>query len=366
MQLILFFTTIITSYALTVQHNSIKKLTSINPHKKEFTIGVIGATGAVGNEIINCLHSTNFPVSELKLYSSKSNNKIINTPFGRQFTYQFNIDDAKQCDILFLAVSGDFSKKYAKQLSEDTIVIDNSSAFRYDNDVPLVIPEINKKKLKGKKLIANPNCTTAIALMALFPIFKLFGLRKIIMSTYQAASGAGNKGMNELTESIKEKIFNDKILDSKVFSHPLAFNVIPHIDQFLDNGYTKEEMKVVWEIRKILDLPLLPVSCTAVRIPTLRAHSESISVETINPINYDMLRSEFNSFPGIKLLDDNTNNIYPMPLTATYSHDVEVGRIRQSLVFGDKGIDMFVCGDQLLRGAALNAVLIAKSIIDEF
>ena len=207
MLLLILITTFLCSYSLTLQHNSIKKLSSTNQLKKEFTVGVIGATGAVGNEIINCLHYTKFPVSELKLYSSKSTNKVINTPFGRQFSYKFDIDDAKKCDVIFLAVSGDFSKQYAKQLSDDdTIVIDNSSAFRYDNDVPLVIPEINKKKLKGKKLIANPNCTTAIALMALFPIFKLFGLSKVIMSTYQAASGAGNKGMEDLKESIKKKI----------------------------------------------------------------------------------------------------------------------------------------------------------------
>ena len=366
MRLLILFTLLILTKSFTLQSNPIKKLNKSNPLPKEYKIGIVGATGAVGNEIIDCLYNTKFPVSDLCLYTSKkSSNQVINTNFGRYLTHEFKLDDAKNCDIIFLAVSGDFSKQYAKDLSKDCYVIDNSSAFRYDDDVPLVIPEINKKKIKGKKLIANPNCTTAIALMALFPIFKLFGLSKVFMATYQAASGAGTKGMEELKDSLKEMILDEKVSDNKVFSHQLAFNVIPHIDKFQENLYTKEEMKVTWEIRKILDLPDLPVSCTAVRIPTLRAHSEAITVETEHPINYDLLKSEFNNFHGLSVVDDPDNNIYPMPITATKKYDVEVGRIRQNLVFGKYGLDMFVCGDQLLRGAALNAVLIAKSLIEE-
>ena len=332
---------------------------SYNP---TYSVGIIGATGAVGQEIINCLHKTQFPVSELNLYTSKkSSNKIISTPFGRHYTKEFEIEHAKECNFLFLAVSGDFSKKNAVELCEKgAFVIDNSSAFRYDDNVPLVIPEINKHKIKGKRLIANPNCTTAIALMALFPIFKLFGLTKVIMSTYQAASGAGSKGIIELEESLKDKNYKNE-----VFTHPLAFNVIPHIDKFQDNKYTKEEMKVSWEIQKILEVPNLPVSCTAVRIPTIRAHSEAVTVETEKPIDYNLLKTEFDSFSGLKVVDNPEKNIYPMPLTASESYDVEVGRIRPSLIFGDFGLDMFICGDQLLRGAALNAVLIAKSITEE-
>lgn len=338
------------------------------PSKKEYNVGIVGATGAVGQEIIECLHKVKFPVSNLNLYTSKkSTNKLINTEFGKCFTREFELEDAKRCDIIFLAVSGEFSKKYAKRLCEDekTIVIDNSSAFRYDDDIPLVIPEINKDKIKNKKLIANPNCTTSIALMALYPIFKCFGLAKVIISTYQAASGAGNAGIDDLKKSIKDQINDNNISKSKVFSHPLGFNVIPHIDKFQDNLYTKEEMKVVWEIRKILCSPDLPISCTAVRIPTLRAHSEAITVETLYPINYDLLTDEYAYLSGVNVVDDPLNNEYPMPLTSSNKYDVEVGRIRPSLIFGNYGLDMFVSGDQLLRGAALNAVLIAKSIIDE-
>ena len=338
------------------------------PKKKEYNVGIVGATGAVGQEIIKCLQKIKFPVSNLNLYTSKKSADIlINTDFGNCITKKFDLNDAKNCDLIFLAVSGDFSKKYAEKLCENekTIVIDNSSAFRYDDNVPLVIPEINKKKLKNKKLIANPNCTTSIALMALYPIFKCFGLSKVIMSTYQAASGAGNDGISDLKNSIKKQMLYDKIPKSEVFSHPLGFNVIPHIDEFQENLYTKEEMKVVWEIRKILDSPDLPISCTAVRIPTIRAHSEAITVETLYPINYDMLIDEYAYFSGVNVVDDPSNNIYPMPLTSSKKYDVEVGRIRENLIFGKYGLDMFVSGDQLLRGAALNAVLIAKSIIED-
>merc|ERR1719454_2573412 len=201
------------------------------------------------------------------------------------------------------------------------------------------------------KVIANPNCTTAIVLMALFPLFLAFGLKKVIVSTYQAASGAGAAGNAE-------------------FAHPLAFNVIPHIDKFQENGYTKEEMKVTWECRKMLGFPPLPsaadsgkepkVSCTAVRIPTLRAHSEAITIETEKPVTVEAAREVLSDFPGLKLSDDVDKNLYPMPITSTGNYDVEVGRIRRNDVFGENGLDFFICGDQLLRGAALNAVLVAE------
>jgi aspartate-semialdehyde dehydrogenase len=226
--------------------------------------------------------------------------------------------------------------------------------------VPLVVPEINGEETKKSKLIANPNCTTAIGLMALWPLHKLFGLKKIIMSTYQAASGAGQPGMDELKEGTKV-VLEGGTATNQIFAHPLPFNVIPHIDKFQDNGYTKEEMKVTWESRKICGLADdFPVSCTAVRIPTIRAHSESIIVETEKKVDVAAARKALADAPGVKLVDDVSNNQYPMPLTATGQYDVEVGRLRQSLIFGDHGLEFFVCGDQLLRGAALNAVLVAE------
>ena len=209
-------------------------------------------------------------------------------------------------------------------------------------------------------MIANPNCTTAIGLMALWPLHQLFGLKKIIMSTYQAASGAGQSGMDELQEGTMARLKGETV-ENKVFSHPLPFNVIPHIDKFQENGYTKEEMKVTWESRKICGLPDdFPVSCTAVRIPTIRAHSESIIVETENPVDVELAQKKLAETPGVKLVDDPDKLEYPMPLTASGQYDMEVGRIRKSLIFGDHGLEFFVSGDQLLRGAALNAVLIAE------
>ena len=237
------------------------------------------------------------------------------------------------------------------------------SAFRYDKDIPLVVPEINGDETKKSKLIANPNCTTAIALMALWPLHKLFGLKKVIVSTYQAASGAGQPGMDELQEGTKA-VLNGETAENKIFAHPLPFNVIPHIDKFQENGYTKEEMKVTWETRKICGLPDdFPLSCTAVRIPTIRAHSESIVVETEKPVDVAKAKAALKDAPGVLLTDDPESNLYPMPMSATGQYDVQVGRVRKNLVFGDYGLEFFVCGDQLLRGAALNAVLVAEEMV---
>ena len=228
-----------------------------------------------------------------------------------------------------------------------------------------MVPEINADAARksDKKLIANPNCTTAIALMALAPLHKEFGIKRCIMSTYQAASGAGAPGMRELEEGSAQFVKGEKV-EHSVFAHQLPFNVIPHIDKFLDDKYTKEERKVTWETRKIMDLPDLPVSCTCVRIPTLRAHGESITIETEKPINMERAYSVLNEASGVVVVDDTSKNLYPMPITASTKYDVEVGRLRKNDVFGDNGLDLFVCGDQLLRGAALNAVLIAEKVCD--
>jgi len=213
--------------------------------------------------------------------------------------------------------------------------------------------------MKGKLLVANPNCTTAIAAMALWPLHQRFTLRKVIVSTYQAASGAGAAGMTELSDGTRKQLAGDEP-KAEVFAHPLPFNVIPHIDSFQENGYTKEEMKVVWETQKIFGSTEISCSCTAVRIPTLRAHSEAISIETEEVITVDSAREVLRDAPGVQLVDAPAEKKYPMPLTATKKYDVEVGRIRPSLIFQPRGVDLFVSGDQLLRGAALNAVIIAE------
>ena len=333
---------------------------------KPLKIGIVGVTGAVGKEIIDVLGNRKFPVSELRLFASaRSAGQSMKTPFGDKKVEEFSLAASRECDVVFLAVSGDFALEWVPQITANNgpLVIDNSSAFRYDKDVPLIVPEINIDAAKKSKsrLIANPNCTTAIALMALKPLHDAFGIKRAIISTYQAASGAGAEGMAELQEG-SAAMANGKEAVNKVFAHRLPFNLIPHIDKFLEDGYTKEERKVTWETRKIMDLPDLPVSCTSVRIPTLRAHAESITIETERKIDMALAYKVLGNFPGLKLTDDVKNNVYPMPLTASTKYDVEVGRVRKNDVFGEYGLDLFVCGDQLLRGAALNAVIIAEEM----
>jgi len=325
-------------------------------------VAIVGATGAVGREMIDVLHRRNFPVGELRLFASgRSAGKVVDTPYGAITLQEYALDLVKDCDVVLMAVSGDFAKAHAPAIAvAGPLVIDNSSAFRYQDEIPLIVPEINAHAFEpGKRLIANPNCTTAIAVVALGPLHKAFGLKRVIVSTYQATSGAGAEGMAELEEQTRNHLDGKPVANS-VFRHPIPFNLIPQIDAFQDNGYTKEEMKVTWETRKILGLPDLPVSCTAVRIPTYRAHSEAITIETLSPVTPDEARRVLADAPGVKLTDDPANGVYPMPLNATGQFDVEVGRIRTNLVFGDHGLDLFVCGDQILKGAALNAVQIAE------
>ncbi|WP_448188494.1 aspartate-semialdehyde dehydrogenase [Azospirillum sp. sgz301742] len=325
-------------------------------------VAIVGATGAVGREMVEVLHRRNFPVGELRLLASgRSAGKVVETPYGAITLQEYSLDLVKDCDVVLLAVSGDFAKAHAPAIAAaGPLVIDNSSAFRYDPEIPLIVPEINASAYDpAKRLIANPNCTTAIAVVALGPLHKAFGLKRVIVSTYQATSGAGAEGMAELEEQTRN-VLDGKPAANSVFRHPIPFNLIPQIDAFQDNGYTKEEMKVTWETRKILGLPDLPLSCTAVRIPTYRAHSEAITIETIQPVTAEAARAVLADAPGVKLTDVPADGIYPMPLNASGQFDVEAGRIRANPVFGDHGLDLFVCGDQLLKGAALNAVQIAE------
>lgn len=328
-----------------------------------YKIGIMGATGAVGREIIEVLHDRNFPVESLRLYASeRSAGKTIETPFGEITIENAGSADYSQLDIAFFAISGGWSKENARKATDaGCYVIDNSSAFRYDDEVPLVVPEINADAIGDSKFIANPNCTTAIAAIPLYRLHREYGLKKVIISTYQATSGAGAAGMGELTEETRNYL-EGKEVKNKVFAHPIAFNTIPHIDSFQDNDYTREEMKVVWETRKIFSEPDLAISCTCVRIPTMRVHGESIVIETEKPISPEDAKKLLSETEGVELRDDIENNIYPMPLTATKKYDVEVGRIRKNLVFGDYGLEFFVCGDQILKGAALNAVQIAEKL----
>lgn len=325
-------------------------------------VGVIGATGAVGKELVAVLGRRNFPVSELKLFASaRSAGTALPTPWGETPITAFTPEAAKGLDLALLAVSGDFAKAHARALAaEGVAVVDNSSALRLEEDVPLVVPEVNADAIGGSRLIANPNCTTAILVVALAPLHAAFGLKRVIVSTYQAASGAGAEGMAELEQETRRVLLEGGAARHSVFAHPLPFNVIPQIDTFQPNGYTREEMKVTWESRKILGLPDLPVSCTAVRIPTMRVHAEAVTIETERPVTPEAAREVLRQAAGVKVVDDPAAQSYPMPITATGQDDVEAGRIRANPVFGERGLDLFLCGDQLLKGAALNAVQIAE------
>ena len=328
-------------------------------------VGVFGATGAVGREIVQVLGDRHFPLTELKLYSSpRSAGQTMKTPLGEKTIEAFHPAAGQGLDFALLSVSGDFSREHARALAaQGPVVVDNSSALRLEADVPLVVPEVNAAAIGDARVIANPNCTTAILVVALEPLRQAFGLKRVIVSTYQAASGAGAEGMSELLDETRRVLLEGGQAGHRKFRHPLPFNVIPHIDTFQPNGYTKEEMKVAWESRKIMSFPDLPVSCTAVRIPTLRVHAEAVTIETVKPVTAAAAREVLARAAGVKLVDDVANALYPMPLTATGQYDVEAGRIRENDVFGAHGLDFFLCGDQLLKGAALNAVQIAEELI---
>ena len=334
---------------------------------KKFKLGIFGITGAVGQELKNVLFERDFPLESLRVFaSSRSVDKQVETSLGTLTVENANEANFGEFDICLFAIGGGWPKEYAYKATEQgAYVIDNSSTFRYEDSVPLVIPEINPEAIGESKLISNPNCTTAIAAIPLWVIHKNFGLKKVIISTYQATSGAGAEGMTELEEETKKYLNNEEV-GCNVFAHPICFNIIPHIDKFQENDYTKEEMKVVWETRKIFGDSSIPISCTCVRIPTMRAHAESIVVETEKEISPGEVKELFEKTPGLELRDKISENTYPMPLTASKKYDVEVGRVRQNLIFGKNGVEFFVCGDQILKGAALNTVQIAEVIKDKF
>ena len=327
-------------------------------------IAILGATWAVWKEMVSCLKNKNISVKNLKLLSSaRSAGKVLNTEFWDITVEEENEKSFENVDFALFSAWWDVSKKWAKiAISSWAIVVDNSSAFRYEDDVPLVIPQINGGAIWDAKLIANPNCTTAIAAMALFPIHKKYKIEKAIISTYQATSGAGAKWMQELLD-VSKQYLDWKWLTHDIFVHPIAFNIIPHIDSFQKNWYTKEEMKMAWETRKIFQDDSIQLSCTAVRIPTLRAHSEAITLQTKYDINPDDVKQLLKSSPWVELVDALSENSYPMPIYASWKYDILVGRIRQSLVFGPKWLDLFISWDQLLRWAALNAVEIVQFMI---
>lgn len=330
---------------------------------KMYNVAVAGATGAVGVEMVKTLEKRNFPVKSLKLLASKRSAGKTMTFKGEPVVIEeLTHDSFKGVNIALFSAGGDISREFAKSVVDSgAVMIDNSSAFRMEDDVPLVVPEVNPEDIKWHKgIIANPNCSTIIMLVAVAPLHRAKKLKRLVAATYQATSGAGAKGMDELLVQTRQ-LLNNEPIEPKAFAHRIGFNLIPHIDVFKDNGYTKEELKMLYESRKMLHEPELMVSCTCVRVPVLRAHSEALNLEFAEEITPDEARAILKNAPGVEVVDDPANKRYPMPVDATEKYDVLVGRIRQDISRHDKrGLDIFVAGDQVLKGAALNAVQIAE------
>ena len=328
---------------------------------KKYNVGILGATGAVGREMLKVLEERNFPVGELRLLASeRSVGKKL--PFkGEEIEVKLAEETAfKGLDIVLGATANDLAKRFAPYIVEaGAVFIDNSSAFRMKEDIPLVVPEINAEDaFKNKGIISNPNCSTIITFVAVNAINKLSKITAMNASTYQATSGAGAQGPIELADQMNA-IVNGGEIKTSVFPYQIASNLIPQIGSFLDNGYTTEEMKMQNEGRKIMHLPELNVTCTCVRVPVVRSHSISVTVVTEKQLSIEEVKEAIAKEAGCRLYDDGVNKIYPMPLITSDQDLVYVGRIRKSLV-NENGITLWCCGDQVRKGAATNAVQIAE------
>lgn len=329
-------------------------------------VAIVGASGAVGQELLRVLDEQNFPINSLRLFGSERSAGSIYEFRGKKIKVELLSEnsDFNGVDIAFTSAGASTSKKFADIITRHgTVMIDNSSAFRMDTDVPLVVPEVNPKDSldRPRNIIGNPNCTTIQMVVAINPINKLSPIKRVHVATYQAASGAGAAAMQELIGQFKE-IAEGKEPTVDKFAYQLAFNLIPHVDVFTDNDYTKEEMKMYNETRKIMHSDSIQVSATCVRVPVLRAHSEAIWLETESPLNISDVKDALEKAPGVVLNDKPANKEYPMPLDVTGKDPVYVGRIRKDLS-NSNGITLWAVGDQIKKGAALNAVQIAQWLI---
>jgi aspartate-semialdehyde dehydrogenase len=329
--------------------------------KKSYHVAIVGATGAVGQELLRVLERRAFPVERLfPLCSERSAGTNVSFRGEAIPAQRLSSDSFAGIDVAFFSAGGNISREYAA-IARDAgaIVIDNSSVFRMEPDVPLVIPEINGDDVREHRgLIANPNCTTAVALMALYPLHRAFGVRRVIAASYQAVSGSGARAIDELRSQAKAAAENQPPVAS-VYPHPIAFNLLPHVDSFLPGGYTKEEMKMQNEGRRIMHLPDFRASVTCVRVPVYRAHSVAVTAEFERPVSVEEAHEVLAKAPGLELVDEPQNNRYPMPLFTAGKDNCEVGRVRRDCAF-ENGLSFWVSGDQLLKGAALNAVQIAE------
>jgi len=327
-------------------------------------VAIVGATGAVGIEMLKTLEKRNFPVGKLTLLASARS-------VGKKLTFrgqpvavtELTTDSFKGVDVALFSAGAGISRDFAPAaVKAGGVVIDNSSAFRMDDTVPLVVPEINGADIRNHRgIIANPNCTTAITLMALYPLHQAFGVKRIFASSYQAVSGTGAKAIEELKRQVEQVVAGEPVT-KEVYPHQIAFNVLPQVDVFLPNGYTKEEMKMENEGRKIMHHPAFRASVTCVRVPVYRAHAVAVSAEFEKPVTVDAARDVLQKAPGLDVVDNPEKKEYPLPLHASDKYNCQVGRLRKDTAL-DNGLCFWVAGDQLLKGAALNAVQIAEELV---
>jgi aspartate-semialdehyde dehydrogenase len=337
--------------------------------EKKFNVAVAGATGAVGNQMITCLEERSFPTKSIKFLASHRS-------VGRKLRFrgedlpveELTENSFKGVDIAIFSAGGGISKTFAPLAAKDgCVVVDNSNAWRMDSEVPLVVPEVNPHAIAEytkKGIIANPNCSTIQMVVPLYPIYKEVGIKRIVVSTYQAVSGTGKKAIDELFDQTRSMI-NFLDYEKKVYPHRIAFNCLPHIDVFQENGYTKEEMKMVNETKKIFEDPSIGITATAVRVPVFYSHSESINVETEEHISAANVRALLEKAPGVKIVDDPGNNLYPLAIDAAGQDLTWVGRIRNDESIPN-GINMWVVADNIRKGAATNAVQIAEILAKEY
>lgn len=332
---------------------------------RDYRVAILGATGAVGTELLELLERRQFPISDLKLLASaRSAGSALN--FAGESITVSAVDDQSfdQVDLVLASAGGSTSKAWAaRAVAAGAVVIDNSSAFRMDPEVPLVVPEVNPDAAQAHTgIIANPNCTTILMCVALWPLHQIQPIQRIVAATYQSASGAGARAMEELKQQ-SLAILNGESPQPEIFPYPLAFNLFPHNSPLNPQGYCEEELKMVNETRKIFGSPDLRISATCVRVPVLRAHSEAINLEFNQPLDLQVARDALSQAPGVKLVEDWQANYFPMPMDASGQDDVLVGRIRQDLSH-PCGLELWLCGDQIRKGAALNAIQIAELLIE--
>lgn len=329
-------------------------------------VAIVGASGAVGQELLSILAERNFPLDDLVLFGSSRSAGTKYNFRGKEYEVKLlqHNDDFKDVDIALASAGGGTSLEFAETITKyGAVMIDNSSAFRMDEDVPLVVPEVNAEDAlnRPRNIIANPNCTTIMMVVVLKPIDQLSHIRKVHIASYQSASGAGAAAMEELKQQYKELVENGKVSTINKFPHQLAYNVIPQIDKMTPNDYTKEEMKMFNETQKIMHSDIR-TSATCVRVSSLRSHSESVWFETEQPVSVEAIREALHKAPGVSVVDDPQNYVYPMPLESAGKDDVYVGRIRKDLA-DDLGNTLWLTGDQIRKGAALNAVQIAEYLV---